>query len=246
MKAMIFAAGLGTRLLPITEKMPKALVEIHGIPLLEMAIRKLTEAGFNEIIVNTHHFPDQIRDFLSNKNFPEVHIDISDETGELLETGGGLKKASWFFDDDKPFLLYNVDVLIDFNLKDLYRTHLEMKPLATLAVSNRDTSRYLMFDRQGMMKGWMNLKSGETKPAGVDLSTLQRFAFSGIHVCSPRLLTLLKDEGKFSLIESYIDLCKDHPVRRWEHDPADWIDVGKPEVLNSIHTKPMEKLFHHD
>ncbi|MDR1699547.1 MAG: NTP transferase domain-containing protein, partial [Prevotellaceae bacterium] len=185
MKAMIFAAGLGTRLKPLTDNKPKALVEIAGKPLLEHVINKLTAAGFNEIIINVHHFADQIIDFVKQKNNFGVRLEISDERQMLLDTGGGVQKAAWFFDDGKPFLLHNVDILSDINLQTLYANHLETGAEATLAVNSRVTSRYLFFDRTMRMRGWTNETTGEIKPPGTEIDkTWEKLAFSGIHVIS--------------------------------------------------------------
>ena len=144
MKALIFAAGLGTRLKPLTDKIPKALIPIGGKPLLEHVILKLKASGFNEIIVNVHHFPDQIIDFLKSKNNFDIRIEVSDERNLLLDTGGGIKNTAWFFDDGKPFLVHNVDILSNVDLNDLYNEHIHSDSLATLVVSKRDTFRYLL------------------------------------------------------------------------------------------------------
>jgi len=146
MKAMIFAAGKGTRLQPLTNDIPKALVKVNNITLLEIIINKLKHFGFNDIIINVHHFAEQIKDFLNKNNNFGIKITISDESSLLLETGGGLKKAAWFFDDNKPFLIHNVDILSDINLSELYDFHIQSQSLATLAVMHRITSRYFLFD----------------------------------------------------------------------------------------------------
>src|SRR5664280_1226211 len=164
MKAMIFAAGLGTRLKPVTDNLPKALVPIAGKPLLEHVILKLKSAGFDEIIVNIHHFPDQIIDFLKANNNFSIRIEVSDERNLLLDTGGGIRRAAWFFDDEKPFLVHNVDILSNVDLKELYQQHLRSNSLATLVVSKRDTFRYLLFNDDNRLCGWINEKTGETKP----------------------------------------------------------------------------------
>ena len=168
MKAMIFAAGLGTRLRPLTDHMPKALVPVAGKPMLERVILRLKEAGFNEITVNIHHFGEQIIDFLrAHDNFgTEIHI--SDERGMLLDTGGGIKKARPFLDGQEPFLVHNADILTDIDLAGLYRHHLESDAESTLLVSERKTSRYLLFDDDYHLHGWINKSTGEVKPAGFD------------------------------------------------------------------------------
>ena len=165
MKAMIFAAGLGSRLKPITDSLPKALVPVGGKPLLEHNILKLKQAGFDEIMINIHHFGDQIIDFLAAKNNFDIRIELSDERNELLDTGGGMKKAAYFFDDDRPFLVHNVDILSNVDLKEVYNQHLkDPERLASLVVSYRDTYRYLIFDDSGCLQGWVNIRTGETKP----------------------------------------------------------------------------------
>ncbi|MGB1243748.1 MAG: sugar phosphate nucleotidyltransferase, partial [Chitinophagales bacterium] len=164
MKAMIFAAGLGTRLRPLTNDKPKALVEVNGKPLLEIVILQLKRYGFRDIVVNVHYFAKQIIRFLEAKNNFGIHIQISDESDLLLETGGGLQKAKHFLcSDDEPFLVHNVDILSDINLKALYQSHLEGSPLATLVVRNRKTSRYLLFDETNRLCGWKNVKTGEVR-----------------------------------------------------------------------------------
>uniref|UniRef100_UPI003FEE6622 nucleotidyltransferase family protein n=1 Tax=Phocaeicola sp. TaxID=2773926 RepID=UPI003FEE6622 len=168
MKAMIFAAGLGTRLRPLTDNMPKALVPVAGKPMLERVILRLKEAGFNEITVNIHHFGEQIIDFLrAHDNFgTEIHI--SDERGMLLDTGGGIKKARPFLDGQEPFLVHNADILTDIDLAGLYRHHLESDAESTLLGSELKSSRYLLFDDDYHLHGWINKATGEVKPAGFD------------------------------------------------------------------------------
>ncbi|MBN1462488.1 MAG: nucleotidyltransferase family protein, partial [Paludibacteraceae bacterium] len=163
MKAMLFAAGLGTRLKPLTDTMPKAMVPIAGKPLLEHVIKKLIAAGFNEIIINVHHFSEQIVSFLKANNNFGVRIELSDESDLLLETGGGIKKAAAFFDDGMPFLVHNVDILSDVDLCALYNSHVQQNAMASLLVSKRATSRYLLFNAENNLQGWINEKTGETK-----------------------------------------------------------------------------------
>jgi NDP-sugar pyrophosphorylase family protein len=233
MKAMIFAAGLGTRLRPLTTSIPKALVEINGVPLLHIALRKLIRSGFHEIIINIHHKPDMIRGSIDAFQAEDAIIRISDESETLLETGGGLKKAAWFFDDE-PFLLHNVDVISDINLLKLYEDHRKSGSLATLAVSERTTSRYLLFNKGLMLKGWKNTSTGEKKPQGLDDSTLIPYAFSGIHVVSSELIKKITEKGKFSLIDVYLRLCNSYRIRAYVHKAENWIDIGNPESLEKI------------
>ncbi len=235
MKAMIFAAGLGTRLKPLTDTLPKALVPIAGKPLLEHIILKLKSCGFNEIIVNVHHFPDMITDFLYKNNNFGIHIEISDERDLLLDTGGGLKKASYFFDDGKPFLLHNVDILSNINLYDLYQYHLNSQhTLASLVVSKRDTFRYLLFDENSRLMGWINEKTNETKPADLqDISRFNKLAFSGIQIISPRIFDLLDQwEEKFSIIDFYLANMNPEIINGYIPENYRMLDVGKLDILD--------------
>ncbi|MCD6597897.1 MAG: nucleotidyltransferase family protein [Bacteroidales bacterium] len=238
MKAMIFAAGRGTRLGSITKDIPKALVEINGIPVLEHTIRNLVRYGFGEIIINIHYFGEQVVEFLKSRNNFGIQIKISDESNELLDTGGGLKKAAWFFKGDEPFLVHNVDVLSDLNLNSFFKAHLESGALATLAVRSRKTVRYLLSDDHGLLCGWRNIKTGEEKIVREDSGSLQEVAFSGIHVISPELLKKLPDKKVFSMIEVYLSLAAENKIMTFNHDDTRWLDIGKPETLGLA-----EKMF---
>lgn len=235
MKALIFAAGLGTRLKPLTDTMPKALVPINGTPLLELVLRKLIASGFDEIIINVHHFADQIIDFVKQNNSFGVRIEISDERDALLETGGGIKKASWFFDDGEPFLVHNVDILSNIDLGKLYNYHLSHNGIATVVVSSRDTARYLLFDSNLRLNGWTNIKTGEVKSPfeALDVSSCQRLAFSGIHVISPKVFDLMNRwDGKFSVIDFYLDVAAKETIKGFVPENLKMIDVGK---IDSLH-----------
>jgi N-acetyl-alpha-D-muramate 1-phosphate uridylyltransferase len=230
MKAMIFAAGLGTRLYPFTQTTSKALVKIKNITLIEIVIRQLIKFGFNEIIINVHHHADQIEEFIHDKNSFGIAIDFSDEKDQLLDTGGGLKKASWFFDDGKPFLVHNVDVISNVNLQDMIVRHIDSETLATLAVRTRPSSRYFLFDRQNFLCGWENIKTEEkiiVRPS----TDLQRFAFSGIQVIDPEIFKYIKQDGKISIIDIYMKLAAHHSIKSYEHDNSLWVDAGKVESL---------------
>ena len=233
MKALIFAAGLGTRLKPLTDTMPKALVPIDGKPLLEHVILKLKAAGFNQIIVNVHHFPDQIIEFLKSKNNFDLRIEISDERDKLLDTGGGVKKAKWFFDDGKPFLVHNVDILSNIDLKLLYQQHLETSPLATLVVSERDTFRYFLFDKEARLKGWINEKTGEVRPENLTNTELfNKLAFSGIQVLSPEVFKLMDHfPDHFSIVDFYLRNAAQQKIKAYVPHALKMIDVGKLNVL---------------
>ena len=228
---MIFAAGLGTRLRPLTNDKPKALVEINGQTLLEITIRRLVKFGFTDIIVNVHHFADKVIQCLTDNNGFGATITISDERGELLETGGGLKKATDFLKGNEPFLVHNVDVIHDLDLQAFYQNHLKTKALATLAVRKRSTSRYLIFSPKMQLRGWQNIKTGEVKLPRRSVGQLSLFAFSGIHIISPELLPLLTENGKFSIIQSYLRLAKIHFIQGYDHTDSYWIDVGKHDSL---------------
>jgi len=231
MKAMIFAAGLGSRLKPYTETMPKALVPVAGVPMLEILIKHLQKNGINEILINVHHFAGQVIEFLKLNNNFGTNITISNEEDLLLDTGGGLKKASWFFNDQQPFLVQNVDVISDLSYKKMLDFHINNKALATLAVSDRVTSRYFLFDDQMQLCGWVNTNTGETRMARPDSQNLARFAFSGIHIIDPAIFNLINNEGKFSIVDTYLELASTNIINGYEHNPENWVDMGKPDEL---------------
>ena len=230
---MIFAAGRGTRLKPITDKIPKALVSVVGKPLLQHTIEKLKQYGFNEIIINVHHFADQIIEFVLSNNSFNIKIEFSEES-ELLDTGGGIKKASYFFNDNKPFLVHNVDILSNINLNELYLFHKNSNSAATLACSVRQTSRYLLFNENNMLKGWINKSNGQTKSAVPNFNPVnyKELAFSGIHVLNPSLINEMNEfPDKFSIIDFYLSICYHKPIIAYNPLKTRMIDVGKPESL---------------
>ena len=235
MKAMIFAAGLGTRLKPLTDTMPKALVPVAGRPMLEHVILKLKASGFDEIVINVHHFAEQIIDFLKEKENFGITIHISDETGLLLDTGGGIRKAAPFFADGEPFLVHNVDILSDTDLKALYEHHLASGNDATLLVSPRKTARYLLFDAGNRLCGWVNKDTLQTKPEGFvyQPEVQKEYAFSGIHVLSPTIYHYMGDEwtGKFSIMDFYLQVCREAKLGGYIQNDLQLIDIGKPETL---------------
>lgn len=233
MKALIFAAGLGTRLRPLTNDKPKALVEINGKTLLQITVEKLVAFGFDDILVNVHHFADLMIETVEKNNGWGAKITISDERKELLETGGGLKKAAWFFNDGQPFLVHNVDVIHDLDLQKLYQFHLQNKALATLAIRKRSTSRYLLFSNEMELSGWQNIKTGEVKIAKETIGQLWSFGFSGIHIINPKIFSLLTESGKFSIINPYLRMAKTELIQGFDHSDSVWIDVGKHESLES-------------
>jgi len=227
---MIFAAGLGTRLKPLTDTQPKALVPVDGKPLLQHIIGKLKQSGFDEIIINIHHFGQQIIDFVEANNHFGIRIEFSDERDQLLDTGGGIKKAAWFFDDGKPFLVHNVDILSNIDLTELYQAHLKSNPLATLVCSERQTARYLLFDHDDHLQGWINESTGEIKSPFPDFNSSdhQKFAFSGIHVLQPSIFRYMQNfPDKFSLIDFYLSVCNIEKVNNYIPVNLKMIDVGK-------------------
>jgi NDP-sugar pyrophosphorylase family protein len=229
---MIFAAGTGTRLYPLTKDKPKALVEFRGKTLLENCITYLNSFGIKELVINVHHFADKLCDYLEkNENFG-LSISISDERTELLETGGGLKKASQNFGPNEDFLVCNVDILTDLNLSELIHQHKANDALATLAVRKRDTSRYLLFNPKMELAGWTNKKTGEVKMSRPSERKLMPFAFSGIHVINSSIFDLIEENGKFSIIDLYLRLATNHKIMAYDHSHGYWFDMGKPENLD--------------
>ena len=231
MKAMILAAGLGTRLKPFTDKHPKALAMVNGKTILQRNIEYLGSFGITDVIVNVHHFAGQIIEFVKkNKGFGS-NITLSDETNEALETGGGIKKAAWYFKKEKdPFVVMNVDILTDMDLAEMIAQHKEQNPLATLAVSLRITSRYFLFDELDHLCGWKNIQTGEQKMSR-EAEKITQKAFSGIHIISPEIFTLLKMKGKFSMVDVYLELAKIRMITAFDHSHSKFIDVGDPESI---------------
>ncbi|MCX6174543.1 MAG: nucleotidyltransferase family protein [Ignavibacteriales bacterium] len=231
MRAFLLSAGLGTRLKPLTDTTPKALVQINGVTLLEHIIKRLISFGFDSIIINVHHFGDQVINFLKEKNNFGVDIKISDERDQLLDTGGGLKKVSEFFNDDKPFLVHNVDILSDLNLFELYHYHLRSNSIATLAVQNRKSSRYFLFDEDKNLCGWKNEKPLETKIARQQIGSLIQLAFSGIQIIDPKIFQFMPEKNIFSLIDLYLSIASKERISYFDHSGSLFIDLGKTENL---------------
>lgn len=234
MKAMIFAAGLGTRLRPLTDTLPKALVRVGGKPLLQHTIEKLTAAGFDEIIINIHHFGQQIIDFVEANNRFGIRIEFSDEREQLLDTGGGIKKAAWFFDDNRPFLVHNVDILSTVDLREVMNHHLNNEVSATLVCSERETNRYLLFNDQNQLRGWINKNTGEMKSpvSGFQPTGYTPLAFSGIQVFHPSLFREMSSfPNHFSIIDFYLSLCETHKICAYMPQKGTILDVGKPDAI---------------
>jgi NDP-sugar pyrophosphorylase family protein len=232
MKAMIFAAGLGKRLGKITESIPKALVDINGKTALRLAVEKCTDHGFSDIIINVHHFADMVEDEVKRLNKAGFRITVSNEREMLLENGGGLYKAKDFF-DNKPFLLYNVDIISDLDLTSLYNYHLGKKGLATLAVRNRPGKRFLLIDYNGQLRGWRNISTGEQILAGNTETVLSEIAFSSMHITEYEIFNYMH-EGVYSMISLYLKLAEAHKIYTLRHNDGYWVDVGTPESLEFV------------
>ncbi|MCD8178173.1 MAG: nucleotidyltransferase family protein [Tannerellaceae bacterium] len=234
MKAMIFAAGMGNRLKPLTDTTPKALIPVNGIPMLEHIITKLKTAGFQEIIINVHHLAGQIIDFIQTNNSFGITIHISDERDYLLDTGGGIKQAAQFLEGNEPFLVHNTDILSNVDLKAIYQEHITNNSLATLLVNKRETSRYLLFNNEHELCGWRNRDTGEVKSHYPDFEPekYKEFAFGGIHVMSPRIFEWMEEwTGKFSIINFYLAICAKANIKAFEAENLQLMDIGKPETL---------------
>ncbi len=233
MNCLIFAAGLGTRLKPLTDTMPKAMVPVAGKPLIEYLLRKVAAAGFDKAVVNVHHFADQIIDFVSSCDFG-LKVAISDERYALLETGGGIKKAQSLLGTDQPFLAHNVDILSNLDLRQFYQMH-RSSDLTTLLVSRRATSRYLLFDDQRRLVGWTNVQTGEVRSPypDLDVQRCEKLAFSGIHTISPAIFPLMEAwQGRFSIIDFYLSVCAAQTIRGVEVPHTKILDVGKIDALH--------------
>lgn len=240
MKAMILAAGLGTRLRPLTDHRPKALVTVGGRTLLEITLSRLSAFGVREVIVNTHHYADLIVEYLKANNNFSMRIEVSSEP-TLLDTGGGLKNVAWFFLDSRsspgePFILHNVDVVSTIDLGRMMRFHTEHEALATLAVQDRATSRYLLFDEQGQLCGRQTSREAtaesDESPSVQSDPTVQPLAFSGIHIISSQIFAKMHEEGAFSIIDAYLRLAaRGESILAFRADEYYWRDVGRPGSL---------------
>ena len=236
MKAMIFAAGMGTRLQPFTDNHPKALAQVNGVPLLERNIKYLQSYGINDFVINIHHFGGQILAFLAENDNFGANIEISNESDELLETGGGLLFAKRFLENEKTFLIMNVDILTDLNITNFINIHELKGGMVTLAVSDRESTRKLMFNDKMYLKGWKNLITNKKTVVG-GIFKLRELAFSGVHCVNSEIFTKITRTGKFSIMDEYLDLMKEDIIIGYQHT-ANLIDVGKPESVAEA-----EKLF---
>lgn len=230
MKGMIFSAGLGTRFKPWTDKHPKALAIVNGKSLLQRQIEYLQHYGIKDVIVNVHHFPDQIIDAIKKNNGWGSNIMISDETDEVLETGGGLLKAKDLFKKEKHFITCNADFLTDLDINKLIAFHQEKKALITFGVTDRKTSRYLLFDENDRLCGWRNVKTGQDRISIAGKKLIEK-AYSCVVVFEYDIFRLMPFTGKFSLIDVYLALAADHPIYGYDHSGGKLVDVGKPESI---------------
>ena len=244
MKAMILAAGLGTRLRPLTDVRPKALVEVAGRPMLEWVIRRLAQCGFSDIIINAHHFAEQIEAFVAAYDGPGVSLTVSVEE-EILDTGGGVRKAAWFFDREEPFLVHNVDVLTDLDLSGLMNAHRASDAhsasdaLATLAVKGRKSSRHLLFDETGRLGGWRSDITGETRLVQPMADPVIPLPFMGVYVMYPAALGKMTDTGPFSIIDFFLDLARTgETVQAYRAEETRWADLGSVDRIAAA-----ERLF---
>jgi MurNAc alpha-1-phosphate uridylyltransferase len=232
-KAMIFAAGLGTRLKPYTDHHPKALVKVNGKSLLERNIDYLRSFGIREFVINTFHLSGQIHLFLSRYRNTDLKIHVCYEEGGPFETGGGLANAAAHLKNDGPFVVMNADILTDLDLRAMFDFHQEHEPLATLAVTKRESSRQFLFDENMKLSGWRNNKTSELRLSNENLTAekLLPFAFSGIHIIQPKLFDLMPVSGIFSITDTYLELAKNELILGYDHSGGVVLDVGKPEAL---------------
>lgn len=234
---MILAAGLGTRLKPLTDKYPKPLIPIGDYTMLDFCIAYLAKHGIDEIIINVHHLADQLMEFVAMKRWEGLKIEISDETSQLLDTGGGLLNAKWFFEGETDFVLMASDVLTDLNLSDMIWQHKNSKALVSLAVKERNTSRSLLFDSGGNLAGWKNNQTGEIKNVPGKQS-VSAFGFSGIHVINSILFEKFIESGIFSIINAYLRLAETETIKSFDHTGGKWMEFGRIENIENARKSP--------
>ena len=231
-KGMLFAAGLGTRLKPFTDRHPKALAPVNGKPLLQRNMEYFKRFGIRDIVVNVHHFADQISDFLAANDDFGCRVHLSHEIERPLETGGGLMKAApHLSDSERPFVVMNADILTDMDLGRMYAHHMERRPLVTLAVTRRESSRNLLFDCDMRLSGWANASTGETRIVRPEAADPKPFAFTCVHVIDPAMFPLVRQQGTFSIIDTYLDLAPEHRIEGYLHEHDCVVDVGRPESI---------------
>ncbi len=231
-KAIVLAAGLGTRLGQLTAEKPKALVEWEGKPLIDHILAKLKTSGFNDVIINVHHHAEMIMEHVQKMDSFGINIAFSHEKEELLDTGGGIKNAAWFF-DDQPFLVYNVDILSNIDLAAFMSAHQQHGCIASMAVKQRVTSRSLLMNDEGYLKGWRDNRSGEMILVDGSDAGLSPIAFSAIHVMDPRIFKLFPSEKRFPIMPFYLELARTEAIFMHRHDKDDWIDMGKLEAYSN-------------
>lgn len=236
MKAILFSAGLGKRMRPLTDNAPKALVQVGKTTLLERNIRYLQSQGIHDLIVNVHHFPEAILSEIHLHQGWGSRIMVSDESAGLLETGGGLAKAAWFFEGESDFVAMNVDILTDLSLTKMIEAHIGQDRIATLAVTDRSSTRQLYFDDRGLLRGWQNLDTKQTKGPihtmeEAEKERLRPRSFSGVHVLSSKVLEPLGTPKKFSIMDFYLNTCHQMPIAMFDHSEGKLIDVGRPESV---------------
>jgi N-acetyl-alpha-D-muramate 1-phosphate uridylyltransferase len=236
-KAIIFAAGLGTRFKPWTDTHPKALAIVNGKSLLQRNIEYLQAYGITDVVVNIHHFPQQIIDAIKENQGWGSNVIISDESNEVLETGGGLMKARHLLEGDKSFISLNVDILTNLDLNKLMAFHQLHKPLVTFGVTSRKSSRVLLVDNDNRLCGWKNVQTGQEK-ISINKPNLIEKAYSCVVIYEPQIFSLIKQKGKFSIMDSYLDLAAEHVILGYDHSGDNLVDVGKPESVGVA-----EKLF---
>jgi N-acetyl-alpha-D-muramate 1-phosphate uridylyltransferase len=232
MKAMIFAAGLGKRLGPITNRIPKALVDINGKSILHMVVEKCTSSGFGTIMVNVHHFADMVEDEVAMLNKMGYNISVSDERERLLDTGGGLYVVRKFFEDE-PFLIHNVDIITDLDIEALYKHHLKKKGLATLAVRHRPGKRFYLVDRSGLIRGWRNKETGEQILTVPSVEGLDEIAYSSVQIVQPEIFKYMR-RGIYTMTELYLQLAAEHELFTYTEDDGYWVDIGTRENLEYV------------
>lgn len=231
-KAIILAAGLGSRLRPLTDNKPKALVEWEGIPLIDHVVLKLKESGFTEIIINLHHHAEMIMEHVKKMDNFGIRIEFSHEKEELLDTGGGIANASWFF-DERPFLVYNVDILCSIDLKAMLEAHWKSGAIASMAVKERVTSRSLLMNEDSCLKGWRDNRSGETILAADSAAGLKPISFSAIHIMDPAIFKLFPPEERFPIMPFYLEIARSEFIFMYRHDKDTWMDMGKLESYSN-------------
>jgi NDP-sugar pyrophosphorylase family protein len=237
MKGMILAAGLGSRLKPLTDKTPKPLLKIGEYRMIDLVVAYLNKHGVDEIIINVHHMADQMMEYIIEKRWEGLNIEISDETDRLLNTGGGLVKASHFFNDKDDFVLMASDILTDLNLTDMIEQHRKRKSLVTLAVKDRTTTRNLLFDDDDNLAGWKNNITGEQKAVETKIPA-KGLGFSGIHVINPAIFSLIEEQGAFSIIDLYLRLAENQSIQAFEHSSGKWLEFGRPENIENAASNP--------